>query len=165
MRKKSLFELEIVKRCVHIRTQHKKSQSYIAMLLDVSDGYIGHVENPFRPEMYTHDQINAIALDLNESIHEFYPEKAIIQELPKRDLQQSSKRADAIKNVLVSLVNEGFFKTEKSVGDIIIEIIKNDQLVNENLTNKDITDQARPLVKQGLLKCKRISNKNFYSTP
>ena len=165
MSKKSAFELAIVEQSIIIRSEHKKSQSYIAMLLDVSDGYIGHVENPHRGEMYTHDQINAIALDLNISPQLFYPEKAVQQILPKKDAKQSLAKANAIKEKLISMINDDFFKTEKSVKQIIDEIAKDEEFIYEKLTNKDITDQARLLVKLDKLKSNKISNKNFYINP
>ncbi|WP_164108683.1 MULTISPECIES: hypothetical protein [Sphingobacterium] len=162
MSRKSAFELAIVEQSILIRTEHKKSQSYIAMLLDVSDGYIGHVENPHRGEMYTHDQINAIALDLNISPQLFYPENTVQQILPKKDPKQSLAKANAIKEKLISMIDDDFFKIEKSVKQIIDEITKDEEFINEKLTNKDITDQARPLVKLDMLRSTKVSNKNFY---
>ncbi|NGM64997.1 helix-turn-helix domain-containing protein [Sphingobacterium sp. SGR-19] len=165
MHKKSLFELEIINRSIQIRTYHKKSQSYIAMILDVTDGYIGHIENPLRPEMYTHDQINAIALDLGISPHDFYPHNAVVQDLPKKNAKQYWEKANAIRERLNSLIDTNFFKSEKSVLDIIDKLRKDKDFLYGDLTNKDITDQARPLVNQGQLKSKRISNKNYYYKP
>lgn len=165
MSKKSAFELAIVEQSIIIRSEHKKSQAYIAMLLDVSDGYIGHVENPHRGEMYTHDQINAIALDLIISPQLFYPENPIQQVLPKIDPKKSIEKANAIKEKLISLVSEDFFKSEKSVKEIIDEIAKDEEFIYEKLTNKDITDQARPLVNLDKLKSTKVSNRNFYINP
>ncbi|WP_164122325.1 hypothetical protein [Sphingobacterium sp. xlx-130] len=72
--------------------------------------------------MYTHDQINAIALNLNISPQLFYPENAVQQILPKKDPKQSLAKANAIKEKLISLIKDDLFRTEKSVKQIVDEI-------------------------------------------
>jgi transcriptional regulator with XRE-family HTH domain len=162
MSKKSQYELEIIKNSIQIRNNFNKPQSYIAMLLEVTEGYIGHLENPNRPEMYTHDQINAIALDLGISPRKFYPDIATDQPLPKKNLQAELERIKHIKFGVDSLISSNFFDTKKSIKDIIERLNQQELYLRINLTNKDLTDILRPIVKQNSLKSMRIGTKNYY---
>ncbi|TZF85863.1 helix-turn-helix transcriptional regulator (plasmid) [Pedobacter sp. BS3] len=76
MAKKSAFELAIVDRVREMRKKYKKSQTYIAMILDVTDGYIGQIESTKSASMYTYDQLNKIAIEFNCSPKDFMPEEA-----------------------------------------------------------------------------------------
>lgn len=89
--KNSKFELEIILNIKRIRVERKKSQSSIACLLDVTDGYIGQIESPKWPAMYTFDQLNKIALDFDCNPRDFLPDKGIIEEVveTKKDNLQS----------------------------------------------------------------------------
>lgn len=162
MAKKSQYELEIVKNSIQIRNNYKKPQSYFAMLLDVTEGYIGHVENPNRPEMYTHDQINAIALDLDISPRLFYPDIAVDQLLPKRDTQAELERTNQIKLGIDSLINSHFFDTKKSIKEIIEELNHQESYLKLSITNKDLTDLLRPIVKVNSLKSSKVGTRNYY---
>jgi len=77
MGKKSNFELAIVENVKKIRNQHKKSQPYIAMILDVTDGYVGQIESSKSSSMYSYDQLNKIALEFDCSPKDFMPDKPI----------------------------------------------------------------------------------------
>ncbi|WON92529.1 hypothetical protein [Sphingobacterium sp. UGAL515B_05] len=162
MSKKSQYELEIVKNSIQIRNNYNKSQSYFAMLLNVSEGYIGHVENPKRPEMYTHDQINAISLDLGISPRLFYPDIAIDQALPKRDTQAKLERINLIRLGVDNLINSNFFDSKKSIKEVIIELNQQDSYLKLDLTNKDLTDILRPIVKLKTLKSVKVGTRNYY---
>ncbi len=74
---KSNFELAIVENVKKIRNMHKKSQPYIAMILDVTDGYIGQIESARSPSMYSFDQLNKIAIEFNCSPKDFMPDSPI----------------------------------------------------------------------------------------
>lgn len=78
-KKKSKFELTIVDNVRTIRKAHGKTQPYIAMILDVTDGYIGQVESNNSSSMYSFDQLNKIAQDLNCSPKDFFPENPIFE--------------------------------------------------------------------------------------
>ncbi|MGJ1417245.1 helix-turn-helix transcriptional regulator [Sphingobacterium multivorum] len=162
MTKKSQYELEIVKNSIQIRNSYNKSQSYFAMLLDVTDGYIGNIENPNRPEMYTHDQINAIAIDLGISPRLFYPDIAIDQPLPKRDAQAKLERTNLIKLGVDNLINSNFFDSKKSIKEIIVELNQQDSYLKLDLTNKDLTDVLRPIAKLNTLKSVKVGTRNYY---
>ncbi|UBM60798.1 helix-turn-helix domain-containing protein [Marinilongibacter aquaticus] len=71
---KSTFELAIVENVKRKRKELNKPQTYIAMLLDVSDGYIGQIESNKSRSMYSFDQLNVIARDFECSPREFIPE-------------------------------------------------------------------------------------------
>lgn len=77
MKKKSKFELEIVKNVKKKRKELGKTQSYLGMLLNVSDGYIGQIESVNSPSMYSYDQLNKIALDFECSPKDFMPVNGI----------------------------------------------------------------------------------------
>jgi len=74
---KSAFELAIVENVKRKRKELNRSQSYIAMILDVSDGYVGQIESRNYPSMYTLNQLNIIAKDFECSPKDFMPEKSI----------------------------------------------------------------------------------------
>lgn len=73
MKKKSKFELEIVDNVKRKRKELNKTQSYLGMLLNVTDGYIGQIESANSPSMYSYDQLNKIALDFGCSPKDFMP--------------------------------------------------------------------------------------------
>lgn len=77
MKRKTAFELAIVENVKKIRHQHGKSQPYIAMILDVSDGYIGQIESTKLGSMYSFDQLNKIAKEFNCSPKDFMPDLPI----------------------------------------------------------------------------------------
>lgn len=79
MNTKSKFELEIVRKVRTIRKERNKGQTYIAMVLKVSDGYIGQIEGERWPAMYTYDQLNKIAIDFGCSPQDFIPIESIIE--------------------------------------------------------------------------------------
>ncbi len=74
---KSAFELAIVENVKKKRKELNRPQSYIAMILDVSDGYIGQIESRNYPSMYSLNHLNIIAKDFECSPKDFMPEKSI----------------------------------------------------------------------------------------
>ena len=75
--KKSKFEMAIVDMVRVERNRRNKTQPYLALLLDVTDGYIGQIESPKSPSKYTLDQLNKIALDFGCSPKDFIPNESI----------------------------------------------------------------------------------------
>jgi len=59
------------------RNKRNVTQPYLALLLDVTDGYIGQIESPKSPSKYTLDQLNKIATDFGCSPKDFMPDKAV----------------------------------------------------------------------------------------
>ncbi len=74
---KSAFELAIVENVKKKRKALNRPQSYIAMILEVSDGYIGQIESLNYPSMYSLNQLNIIAKDFECSPKDFMPEKGV----------------------------------------------------------------------------------------
>lgn len=77
MEKKSKFEMAVVERVKEVRISLQKSQAYVAMVLDVSEGYIGQVESPKYASRYTLDQLNKLAKEFGCSPQRFIPEHPI----------------------------------------------------------------------------------------
>jgi transcriptional regulator with XRE-family HTH domain len=73
---KSKFELEIVDLVRQKRRENKLTQENIATILNVTPGYIGQIESKNEPSMYTHDQLNVLAMEMECSPREFYPGKS-----------------------------------------------------------------------------------------
>ena len=59
------------------RNKRNVTQPYLALLLDVTDGYIGQIESPKSPSKYTLDQLNKIAIDFGCSPKDFMPDNAV----------------------------------------------------------------------------------------
>lgn len=131
------------------------------MVLDVTEGYIGHIKNSNRPEMYTHDQINGVDLDLGISPCKFYPDIVTDQPLPKENLQAELERTNSIKSGLNDLINSNFFDTKKSIREIIEKLNQKDKYLKLNITNKDLTDILRPIVRLNFLKSIKNGTKNY----
>lgn len=74
---KSKFELEIVDLVRQKRRENKLTQENIATCLNVTPGYIGQIESANEPSMYTHDQLNILAIEMDCSPKDFYPEEPI----------------------------------------------------------------------------------------
>src|SRR3954462_2755268 len=71
---KSDFELAIVDLVRQKRRENKLTQENIAICLNVTPGYIGQIESLTEPSMYTHDQLNILAIEMDCSPKDFYPE-------------------------------------------------------------------------------------------
>jgi predicted transcriptional regulator len=75
--KKSKIDWYIITRVREMRSQVLLGQEDIALHLEVSTGYIGHVESPNFSAKYTMVQINELAKLFKCSPKEFLPEKAL----------------------------------------------------------------------------------------
>ena len=74
---KSSFELAIVDLVRQKRRDNKLTQENIATCLNVTPGYIGQIESLTEPSMYTHDQLNILAIEMDCSPKDFYPEESV----------------------------------------------------------------------------------------
>ncbi len=74
---KSEFELKIVQLVLQKRRENNLTQENIATCLNVTPGYIGQIESLNEPSMYTHDQLNVLAKEMECSPKDFYPKEAI----------------------------------------------------------------------------------------
>ena len=75
--KKSKIDWYIVTRVREMRTNFNLGQEDIALHLEVSTGYIGHVESPNFKAKYTSVQINDLAKLFKCSPKDFMPEKPL----------------------------------------------------------------------------------------
>jgi transcriptional regulator with XRE-family HTH domain len=75
--KKSKIDWFIITRVREMRTNSNLGQEDIALHLEVSTGYIGHVESPNFKAKYTIVQINELAKLFKCSPKDFLPEKPI----------------------------------------------------------------------------------------
>lgn len=73
------MDLYVMYRIIKIRTVHKLGQSDIAVILNVSDGLIGHYESPKRSNRYSSAHLVELAKYFKCSIEEFFPETYIGQ--------------------------------------------------------------------------------------
>jgi transcriptional regulator with XRE-family HTH domain len=84
---RSAIDQYIIDKVREIRTKNKKSQESLAYDLGFeSSGYIGAIEsmNPKRTECYNLKQLNEIALLLNCSPKDFWPESGITEYISPR---------------------------------------------------------------------------------
>lgn len=74
---KSKIDWHIVSRVRDMRINSKLGQEDIALHLDVSTGYIGHIESPNFKAKYTTVQINELAKLFKCSPRDFMPDKPL----------------------------------------------------------------------------------------
>lgn len=74
--RKSKFETFIINKILEVRIEKGLTQEDIAIILNVSRGFIGQIESPNFPTKYSLDQINLLAKEFNRSPKDFMPDKA-----------------------------------------------------------------------------------------
>lgn len=74
---KTEIELYVIGRVKEKRTILKLSQARLAILIDVSVGFIGHVENPNHRAKYNLNHINRLVKALNCDFKDLFPEKPL----------------------------------------------------------------------------------------
>ena len=72
--KKTKIEQFVIDKIKEIRTKKGYSQDDIAMFLDTSRGFIGQIESPNNNSKYNLNHINKLAVELNCSPKDFFPE-------------------------------------------------------------------------------------------
>jgi transcriptional regulator with XRE-family HTH domain len=77
MGKEAGIEKYVIEKVKQRRLELKISQAALAQLLDVSEGFIGNVENPNYPEKYNLRHLNELAKILKCSPKDFMPEKPL----------------------------------------------------------------------------------------
>lgn len=75
--KKSNLQLYIVARVKQMRTEHDMSLAVLGVKLEVSDSFIGAVENPFHRAKYNLEHLNKLAKIFKCSPKDFLPEVPI----------------------------------------------------------------------------------------
>jgi transcriptional regulator with XRE-family HTH domain len=77
MGKEAEIEKYVINKVRERRVELKISQASLAQLMEVSEGFIGNVENPNYPEKYNLRHLNELAKILKCSPKDFMPEKAL----------------------------------------------------------------------------------------
>ncbi len=77
--KKSRIEQFVIDKIKEIRIEKGFSQEDIASMLDTSRGFIGQIESQNHPAKYNFNHINTLAVELEVSPKDFFPEKPIIE--------------------------------------------------------------------------------------
>jgi transcriptional regulator with XRE-family HTH domain len=77
MGKEAEIEKYVIEQVKQRRIQQNLSQAALAQLMDVSEGFIGNVENPNYPEKYNLRHLNELARILKCSPKDFMPNKAL----------------------------------------------------------------------------------------
>jgi len=74
---KSELDLYIINKVKELRNSNGMSQAVLAIKLEVSDAFIGQIENPKHRAKYNLAHINKLAQIFNCSPKDFLPEKPI----------------------------------------------------------------------------------------
>jgi len=75
---KSELDLYIVNKVKEMRIRHNISQAVLAIKLEVSDAFIGQIENPKHRAKYNLAHLNKLAQIFECSPKDFIPEKPIV---------------------------------------------------------------------------------------
>lgn len=75
---KSDIDLHVIARIKALRTERGISQAALALMLGVSDAFVGQIENHKQVSKYSLDQINRLAIIFECSPRDFLPELPII---------------------------------------------------------------------------------------
>ena len=75
--RKSKFETFIINKILEVRIEKGLTQEDIAIILNVSRGFIGQIESSNFPTKYSLDQINLLAKEFKCSPKDFMPDKPI----------------------------------------------------------------------------------------
>lgn len=74
---KSKIDLYIIEQVKHKRQINNLQQDDIAIHLNVSPGFISHVESPYQRAKYNNQHLNELAKLFKCSPKDFFPEKAL----------------------------------------------------------------------------------------
>ena len=77
MGKEAEIEKFVINKVRERRASLRISQAALAQLLDVSEGFIGNVENPNYPEKYNLKHLNELAKILKCSPKDFMPDEPL----------------------------------------------------------------------------------------
>jgi transcriptional regulator with XRE-family HTH domain len=72
---KTKIEQYVIDKIKEVRTQKGFSQDDIAMFLDTTRGFIGQIESPNHSSKYNLNHINKLAIELDCSPKDFFPDK------------------------------------------------------------------------------------------
>jgi transcriptional regulator with XRE-family HTH domain len=84
---KTKIEQYVISKVREKRVELKLSQDDVALMLDLSRGYIGQVETPNHPAKYNMNHINQLAKEFKCSPKDFFPDKPTNDSLKKRKIK------------------------------------------------------------------------------
>jgi transcriptional regulator with XRE-family HTH domain len=67
----------VINKVKELREKNKFSQKELSLMMDFSEGFVGHVENPKRRDKYNLTHLNILAEIFKCSPRDFLPEKSI----------------------------------------------------------------------------------------
>lgn len=88
---KTKFDLAVISLVKEAREKRGLSQDDIAFFLDVTRGYIGHIESPNTVSKYNLNQLNRIAYEMGVSPREFIPQAAFDETVAIKRAKQKKK--------------------------------------------------------------------------
>jgi transcriptional regulator with XRE-family HTH domain len=77
--KKTKFEMAVIAKVTEMRIKKRLSQDDIAIILELTRGYIGQIESPNSPSTYNFNHINKLAYEFGCSPQDFLPSKPIVE--------------------------------------------------------------------------------------
>lgn len=92
---KSKFDLAIIDLVKAMRVKKNLSQDDLAFFLDVTRGYIGHIESPSTRAKYNPNQLNRLAFEMKCSPREFIPDKATDEKISsgrKKEVRKKKRK-------------------------------------------------------------------------
>ena len=78
--KKTKFEMAVIDKVADMRRKKNLSQDDIAIILDLTRGYIGQIESPNNASTYNLNHLNRLAHEFGCSPQDFIPGKPIAEE-------------------------------------------------------------------------------------
>jgi transcriptional regulator with XRE-family HTH domain len=79
--KKTDIELYVIRKVKEHRISHNMSQAVLAFKLDVSYGFIGHVESKNHPAKYNLNHLDKLAFIFKCSVKDFFPDVPFTKKL------------------------------------------------------------------------------------
>lgn len=74
---KTEIELFVIDKVKEMRLKANISQAQLAIKIDVSVGFIGHVESPNKRAKYNLNHLNKLVLILDCKFQDFFPDEAL----------------------------------------------------------------------------------------
>jgi transcriptional regulator with XRE-family HTH domain len=81
--RKTKIEQYVINKVKEVRIKKGLSQEDIAMYLDTTRGFIGQIESDNHTAKYNLNHLNTLAIELEVSIKDFFPERPISESTKK----------------------------------------------------------------------------------
>ena len=77
---KTKFEMAVIDKVADMRRKKRLSQDDIAVILNLSRGYIGQIESPNNASTYNLNHLNRLAYEFGCSPQDFLPGKVVVED-------------------------------------------------------------------------------------